>query len=258
MGTSTKVVIITGAGSGIGKASALRFSEAGYKVFVSDLNEESAVKTCQFIKEMGGEAKPQVTDVSDLGSCQSMAQAAFSAWGRVDALVANAGIQLGGSLLETEESDWDKIINVNLKGVAFSCKTVLPLMRESSEGSIVITSSVNAVRGKPGMAIYDMTKASVLGLMRNLAVEYGGEGIRVNAVCPGDTLTEFHIDKMKSQGITFEQIQEMTAGYALLGRAGKPSEIANAIHFLASDEASFITGQAICVDGGFTVTGGGQ
>ena len=122
----------------------------------------------------------------------------------------------------------------------------------------VINSSINTVRGKAGMAIYDMSKAAVLALTRNLAVEYGALGIRVNAVCPGDTLTEFHINKMAEKGVGVDQLREMTQGYALLGRAGEPSEIANAIHFLASDEASFITGQTLPVDGGFSVTGGGK
>ncbi len=220
------VAVVTGAGSGIGKACSFRFA--------------------------------QTTDVSATESCELLAEKVLNKWGGIDVLVANADVQIGGSLLEATEDDWDRIIGINLKGVAYSCKAVLPTMIEQASGAIVINSSINAVRGKAGMAIYDMSKAAVLALTRNLAVEHGASGIRVNAVCPGDTLTEFHIDKMAEKGVGVDQLREMTQGYALLGRAGEPSEIANAIYFLAGDEASFITGQALCVDGGFSVTGGGN
>lgn len=252
-----EVAIVTGAGSGIGRASAIRLAQAGCRVLVADMNGEAAAAVCEQIAESGQEAVAQIVDVANAASCEAMAKAALDRWGRVDLLVANAGVQIAGSLLESTEPDWDRIIGVNLKGVAYSCKAVLPIMLRQEQGSIVIVSSINAVRGKAGMAIYDMSKAGVLGLTRNLAVEHGASGIRVNAVCPGDTLTEFHLDKMEQQGIGVEQIHEMTKGYGLLGRVAEPAEIANAISFLAGDEASFITGQTLCVDGGFSVTGGG-
>ena len=121
-----------------------------------------------------------------------------------------------------------------------------------------MTASVNAVTGSAGMAIYDASKAGVLALMRNLAVEHGAQGIRVNAVCPGNTITDFHINRMAEKGIDIEQIREMTKGYGLLGRAAEPSEIADAIYFLASEQAAFITGQALPVDGGFSLASGTQ
>ena len=121
-------------------------------------------------------------------------------------------------------------------------------------GSIVIVSSINAIVGSAGMTVYDMSKAAVLALMRSLATEYGEEGIRVNAVSPGNTITDFHINRMAEKGVSVEQIHEMTRGYGVLGRAAEPEEIANAILFLASDEASFITGQALAVDGGNTAS----
>ena len=251
-----EVAIVTGAGSGIGRACALRFAQAGCAVVVADLNEEGALDTCSQIAKNGGAAIARVVDITSEDSCAAMAQSALDQWGRIDTLVANAGVQIGGSLLDATAEQWDTIWGVNSRGTANSCKAVLPAMLERARGAIVINSSINAVTGSAGMAIYDMSKAAVLALTRSLAVEYGGQGIRVNAVCPGNTITDFHINKMAQKGVSLEELREMTKGYALLQRAAEPSEIANAMYFLASDEASFITGQALCVDGGYSVTGG--
>ena len=251
---SAKVAIITGSGAGIGKACALRFAHAGFNVVVSDVAQATAESTCKSIEDNGGKAIACRADVSSEKDCQSVSEAALSAWGRIDVLVPNAGVQIAGSLLETEEADWEKILGVNLKGVAYSCKAVLPNMMKNQSGAIVINSSINALFGSAGMAIYDMSKAGALALMRNLAVEYGKHGIRVNAVCPGNTITDFHINNMAKKGISVEQLREMTRGYGLLDRAAEPEEIANIMYFLASDESSFITGQAIIADGGFSVT----
>lgn len=253
--TQRKVVIVTGAASGIGRASALRFAQAGCAVMVSDLNEAGATDTCRQIVENGGEALAQVTNIALEESCNEMAKSALDRWGRIDYLVANAGVQIGGSLLDATEDDWQTILGVNSVGTARCCKAVLPSMIDQGSGAIVINSSINAVTGSPGMAVYDMSKAAVLALTRSLAAEYGEKGIRVNAVCPGNTITDFHINNLAEKGISVEQIREMTKGYALLQRAAEPSEIANAIYFLASDEASFVTGQSLCVDGGYSVTG---
>lgn len=251
-----KVAIVTGAGSGIGRACALRFFRAGYAVMASDLNEDSALKTCAQITSSGGKAVAQHTDIASESSCQAMAQSAIDQWGRIDVLVANAGVQIGGGLLQATREQWDAIIGVNAAGTAYSCKAVLPAMVAQSRGAIVINASINAVRGSASMTLYDMSKAAVLALARSLAVGYGESGIRVNAVCPGNTITDFHINTLAKKGICLEQIREMTSGYGLLKRAAEPAEIANAIYFLASEEASFITGQTLCVDGGFSVTGG--
>ena len=252
-----QVAIVTGAGSGIGRACALRFTQAGYAVLVADLDMRGALATVENIEAAGGDAVALQVDVASGENCEAMAAAAIEKWGRIDALVANAGVQIGGSLLESTEQDWDRIMGVNSRGTALSCHAVLPSMMAQGSGAIVINASINAVRGSAGMAIYDMSKAAVLALVRSLAVEHGGQGIRVNGVCPGNTITDFHINNMAKQGIDLEQLREMTRGYALLGRAAEPEEIANAIYFLASQEASFITGQTLCVDGGFSVTGGG-
>ena len=250
-----QTAVITGAGAGIGKACACHFANQGYRVVVTDIDADRAAQAIAEINEAGGEAIGVTGDISLEETAQEIREKTLGAWGRIDVLVANAGIQTGGSLLDTGERDWDRVIAVNLKGVAHSCKSVLPAMREQQHGAIVIVSSVNALVGSAGMAMYDASKAAVLALMRNLAVENGKYGIRVNAVCPGATITDYHLQRAASKGITAQQLRENTQGYALLGRAAEPEEIAGAIYFLASAEASFITGQTLCVDGGFSVTG---
>jgi len=255
MSDRSEVAVITGAGSGIGKACALRFARDGVRVLISDIDSDALRTVSRQITGEGGQCLCVTADVADFGACERTAQQALATWGRIDMLVANAGVQIGGSLLEASEHDWDTILAVNLKGVAYSCKAVIPAMTEQGCGSIVIVSSVNALVGSAGMAIYDMSKAGVLALMRSLATQYGARGIRVNAVCPGNTLTDFHLDKMAKKGVSADQIREMTRGYALLGRIAEPLEIANAIYFLASEQASFITGHTLAVDGGYSITG---
>ena len=253
-----QTAVITGAGAGIGRACAGYFATQGYRVAVADIDPERVAKTTAEITGSGGEAIGIAGDISLEDTAREIRDKSLGAWGRVDVLVANAGIQTGGSLLDTGERDWDRIMAVNLKGVAHSCKSVLPAMREQQQGSIVIVSSVNATVGSAGMAMYDASKAAVLALMRNLAVENGEYGIRVNAVCPGATLTDYHLDRAADQGMTPEQLREVTRGYGLLRRAAEPEEIASAIGFLASDQASFITGQTLFVDGGFSVAANRQ
>jgi len=248
-------VVITGAGSGIGKACALRFAESGWQVAISDINSEALEAVSGQITARRGECISVCTDIANLPACEKLAQSTLSAWGRIDSLVANAGVQIGGSLLDASEEDWTKILGVNLKGAAHSCKAVIPAMLEQGSGAIVLVSSINALVGSPGMAIYDMSKAGILALMRSLATEFGLRGIRVNSVCPGNTLTDFHINNMARKGITPDQIREMTRGYGLLGRIAEPVEVANAIYFLADEQSSFITGHALVIDGGFSVTG---
>ena len=249
-----QTAVITGAGAGIGKACARYFANQGYRVVVTDIDPDRAAQAIAEITEAGSEAIGVTGDISLEDTARDIREKTLGAWGRIDVLVANAGIQTGGSLLDTGERDWDRVIAVNLKGVAHSCKSVLPAMREQQHGAIVIVSSVNALVGSAGMAMYDASKAAVLALMRNLAVENGEYGIRVNGVCPGATITDYHLQRAAGKGISAQQLRETARGYGLLGRAAEPEEIAGAIYFLASAEASFITGQTLFVDGGFSVT----
>ena len=252
------VAVITGAGAGIGRACAGYFAKQGYRVVIADIDPERVAKASAEITGSGAEAIGITGDISLEETASATRDKTLDEWGRIDALVANAGIQAGGSLLDTGEQDWDKVLAVNLKGVAHSCKSVLPVMREQRSGAIVIVSSVNAAVGSAGMAMYDASKAAVLALMRNLAVENGGYGIRVNAVAPGATLTDYHLQRAADKAMTPQQLREAARGYGLLGRAAEPEEIAGAIFFLASNQASFITGQTLFADGGFSVNGNRQ
>jgi meso-butanediol dehydrogenase/(S,S)-butanediol dehydrogenase/diacetyl reductase len=252
---SGRVALITGAAAGIGRACAELFAERGYRVALADRDEARLGAAGSAIEKKGGEAMALPFDIADRAACEDAADRIVRTWGHIDALVANAGIQVGGSLLETADRDWQRILAVNLNGTAYSARAVIPAMLARGSGAIVIVSSVNALVGTTGMAVYDMSKAAALGLTRSLAAEYGPRGIRVNAVCPGNTLTDFHLDAMARKGLSADDVRQMTRGYGLLGRIAEPPEIARAIAFLAGDDASFITGQALAVDGGFSVAG---
>lgn len=256
MSSDAKVAIVTGGGAGIGKACVLRFAKEGMRVVIADLSEEDGQQTCELVRNSGGEVIFRQANVAREADCQAAAQAALNAWGRIDILVANAGARVRGGLLEATEQDWETIIGVNLKGVAYSCKAVLPAMIKQQSGAIVITSSANALVGRANMPLYDATKAAVLSLTRSLAVAHGQDGIRVNAICPGYTMTDFHERAAKTRGISPEQLREQNVGYGLLGKPAEPHQLASAIYFMASEDASNITGQTLMVDGGLSVTSG--
>lgn len=223
---------------------------------VSDISQDDGERTLALIRERSGQALFCYADVARQADCHTFAQAALAAWGRIDALIANAGVQMSGSLLDADESEWDKILGVNLKGVGYSCRAVLPAMIQQQSGALVIISSLNAAVGVAHMPIYDASKAGVLGLMRSLAVAHGKDGIRVNAIGPGATLTDFHVRRAATQGMSADDLREKTRGYGLLGRVAEPEQIASAVYFMASDDASNITGQFLLIDGGASLTGG--
>jgi NAD(P)-dependent dehydrogenase (short-subunit alcohol dehydrogenase family) len=252
--TTGAVVLISGAGAGIGRACALRFATDGWRVLVLDRDERRAARVVEEIQAQGGDAAAVHGDVSQAAVSQSAVQTALTRWGHIDAVVANAGIQTAGRLLDTSDEDWRQVLAVNLDGVAHLCRAALPSLIAQHRGAIVIISSVNALQAVAGMAAYDTSKAAVIGLGRQLAVEHGRDGVRVNVICPGNTITDYHIDRLAAKGIGVEKIRELTRGYGLLGRAAEPHEIAAAVRFLAGDEASFITGQVLAVDGGFTAS----
>ncbi len=254
---NTPVAIVTGGASGIGRATCLRFALEGYNIVVADLDTKAGNATVNEIIDNDGNAIFVATDVSNEQSCIDLATKAVKKWGQIDVLVANAGVQIGGDLLTATEADWNRILGVNLKGVAYCCRAALPHMIRKNAGAIVITSSNNAFVGCPDMAIYDASKAALLALTRSLACKHGADGIRVNAICPGATVTDFHEKKAAETGVSPAELREMTKGYGLIGRAAEPSEIASVIHFLASADASFVTGQAIIADGGASVTAAG-
>ena len=253
MSSGSRIVVITGAGSGIGKACAARFAAAGDSLVVVDRDEEAGRQTAASLVERGVAAIFCHADVSRESDCNEAARKAIDRFGRIDVLVANAGIRAFGTILEATEDDWDRMLAVNLKGVNFSCKAVLPQMIEQNSGAIVLIGSTTAMTGRTNMPIYDVTKFGILSLNRSLAATYGKFGIRVNTVCPSKTITEFHLKKAKAEGLSPRKLRAQFEDYGLLGRAAEPEEIAAAVYFMASDEASFITGQHLMVDGGYSI-----
>ena len=241
-----KTCLITGGGAGIGRACAERFRQAGYNVATLDVAPGDASTSG---------ADHFHCDVSDPEAAHAAVNLALQRYGRVDALIANAGIQTAGRAIETTEEVWRRVIGVNLQGAFNVCRAALPSMIDGGGGAIVMVASTNALVSPGGMTAYDASKAGILGLTRSLAAEHGRDGVRVNAVCPGATLTGHHIKAAAARGQSEAQLREHTKGYALLGRVAEPYEIANAIYFLASDQASFITGATLVVDGGATARG---
>ena len=256
MSTDTRVAIVTGGGAGIGRACCLRFAAREWCVLIADVSEDDGHAAQELITQRGGQAVFCPGNVANEDHCHTWAKTALQEWGRVDALVANAAARVSGSILDATEEDWKTIVDVNLKGVAYCCKVVLPAMREQRSGAIVIISSANALVGRANMPLYDATKAGVLSLTRSLAVAHGRDGIRVNAVCPGFTITDYHERKAAARGISPEELRKRREGYGLLGRPAEPDEIAAAVCFLSADDASHITGQTLLVDGGRSVKSG--
>jgi meso-butanediol dehydrogenase/(S,S)-butanediol dehydrogenase/diacetyl reductase len=253
---NSRVVIVTGGGAGIGKACSVRFADEGWRVLIADISQADGEHAAAQIRSRGGDVIFCAGDVAVESECHAFARAALEAWGRIDALVANAGVQISGSLLDATDAEWQTILGVNLRGVGNSCKAVLPAMIEQQSGAIVIISSLNAAVGVAHMPIYDASKAGVLGLMRSLAVAHGKNGIRVNAIGPGATVTDFHIRRAAERGLSADELRDKTRGYGLLGRAAEPEQIASVVYFMASEDASNVTGQFLLADGGASLTGG--
>lgn len=245
-----KVAIITGSGSGIGKAAALIFAREGAKVIVADIDESAANKTVEEIGANGWEAIPIQVDVTNESQVKQMVQTVQGKFGKLDVLFNNAGMQNIGTVAEVAEEDWDKVFDVNVKSVLFCSKYAIPLMIESGGGSIINVGSVAGVVGVPKLAAYCAAKGAVIALTRNMALDLAAQKIRVNCINPGTTLTPL-IQELLKMDDTEEKRKARIAKYPI-GRFGHPDEIAAAALFLASDEASFSTGSALHVDGGMT------
>ena len=245
-----KVAIITGSGSGIGKAAALMFAREGAKVMVADIDEPSAKKTVEEIEAQGGESTLFQVDVTKESQVKQMIEATEERFGRLNVLFNNAGMQNIGSILEVKEEDWDKVFAVNVKSIFLCSKHAVPLMIQNGEGSIINVASVAGVVGVPKLAAYCAAKGAVVLLTKNMALDLAPHNIRVNCIVPGTTLTPLIQDLLKTDD-TEEKRRARLAKYPI-GRYGKPEEIAAAALFLASDEASFVTGSSLVVDGGMT------
>lgn len=242
-----KVALITGGGSGIGRATAQLFCEEGAIVVVADSNPETGGETAELIRTAGGEAIFVHADVSRFDQVQQMVQATVDAFGRIDLVFNNAGILLRGSVTETEEEEWDRVMAVNLKSVYLVSKCAIPHMIAAGGGSIInMSSSTGAHLAGPGAAAYITSKGGVALLTKCMAIDCARYGIRVNCVCPGPTDTP-----MLAKTLSEQQLKDFAATLPV-GRLASPREIAEAVLFLASDEASFVTGLAMAVDGGQT------
>jgi len=250
MRLENKVTIVTGAGKGIGWGIATVFSKEGAKVVVVDWDEEAGKKTAEEIRQAGGDALFVNCDVSNEEQVKAMVQATLDKYGRIDVLVNNAGIGVYKPLLEATSEDWDRCLAVNLKGVFLCSKYTIPHMQAVGKGAIVNISSVHAHATVNGVAPYAASKGGITALTRNMAIDYG-PAIRVNAIAPGWVLTPLIQSIFDSYDDPAEQ-QRLVEQRQVMKRIGRPEDIGYAAAFLASDEASFITGTQLFVDGGLT------
>ncbi|TDD33891.1 SDR family oxidoreductase [Actinomadura sp. KC06] len=239
-----RTILITGGGSGIGLATAERLLNSGANVVLAGRND-LRLKTAAAELDNGDRVLAAPADVSDTRDLDGLAEQIKARFGRLDGVFANAGIGVNAPAAQLAEADFDSVVSTNLKGVYFTVQKALPLLNDG--GAIVLNSSWTAHAGVPGSSVYAATKAAVLHLTRTLATETAGRGIRVNAVTPGHVLTDMF------NAITgSDEVREMFRAQVALGRLGLPEDIANAVHFLLSDRASYITGQELVVDGGLT------
>jgi 2-hydroxycyclohexanecarboxyl-CoA dehydrogenase len=251
-----KAALVTGGGGGIGAACAQLFCAEGAAVMLVDASAEALARTAAALREQMADARVEclVADVADAARAEVAVRQALRAFGRLDVLVNNAAMRNYAALADARPEDWQAMVGVNLIGSANYCRAALPALRRAGgKGSIVNVSSCYAVTGRKGMGLYDATKAGMLAMTRTLAFEEAPNGVRANAVCPGSTLTDFHVDRAKAAGRSVEALKTQRQDTSLIGRWAAPEEIAWPILWLASDEASFITGTTLMVDGGLHI-----
>ena len=243
-----KVALVTGGASGIGRATALTFAREGAKLIVADMQEDGGQQTVHMIAEQGGTAIFVQTDVTQAAAVEALISQAVQTYGRLDCAHNNAGISGGGRALTAEyaEDTWHQVIAVNLTGVWLCMKYEIPQMLHQGGGVIVNTASVAGLIGARGLAAYVASKHGVVGLTKTAALEYAHQGIRVNCVCPGVIHTP-----MTARGLSDPERRRRIIASEPLGRVGTPEEVAEAVVWLCSDAASFVTGHTMTVDGGF-------
>ncbi|GDX32299.1 3-oxoacyl-[acyl-carrier-protein] reductase FabG [Actinomycetes bacterium] len=246
-----KACVVTGAGSGIGKATAFRLAEEGGKVVASDINFESVQKVADEILQKGGIAVAHETDVSDYLQCEDLISVCVKEFGTVHVVVNSAGVNIPGVFHEVKNDVIDKTLNVNLKGSMYTCRAAIPHMLEHRNGSLVNISSVNGIVSEPFLTVYSASKGGVVMLTKGIALDYAKEGVRCNAICPGWVDTPINYAHAEMMG-GLEKIYEEIGNFQPIGRPGEPIEIAHLALFLASDESSFMTGSIVSADGGMT------
>jgi NAD(P)-dependent dehydrogenase (short-subunit alcohol dehydrogenase family) len=249
-----RIALIPAAGSGMGRAGAIRFAQEGAHVWATDVREDAAQETVQQIHDAGGRATARQLDVTDLAAIRSVLDEIEREHDVLHVLYNHAGTP-GAAGLGASLEDWDVTVDVNMKSAYYATSYAVDLLRRADgKGSVIFTASVSALCGSPFSPLYSMAKAGIVGMVKALALALAEDGIRCNAICPASVATPMlrvFVDR-KNEGLTDEQLQEFVKRTVPLGRAAEPEEIANAALFLACDESSFITGVPLPVDGGFT------
>jgi NAD(P)-dependent dehydrogenase (short-subunit alcohol dehydrogenase family) len=243
-----KVCIVTGAGSGIGRATAIRFAEEGARVTCVDVNESSVREVAAGI---GGSAIAVGADVSDAQQVKAYTDATVERWGRLDVVFNNAGVNLPGIFHEASDEVVDRTLAVNVKGPIYGCRYAIPHMLRGGGGSLINTTSVNGLVAEPFLAIYATSKGAIVMLTKGIALDYAKQGIRCNAIAPGWVDTPINYAHAELLG-GLKEVYATIDSFQPIGRPGEPREIANVALFLASDESSFVTGSVIVADGGMT------
>lgn len=243
-----KIALVTGGASGIGRATALLFAREGAAVAIADINQSGRAVADEIVRS-GGRAIFEQADVTQAADCQRVVERTLAEVGGIHVLFNNAGIMRRASVVELSEDDWDRVMAVNVKSIFLVSREVIPIMAKAGGGSIINTASGWGLAGGPRAAVYCASKGAVVLLTKAMSVDHGGQNIRVNCICPGDTDTGMLRDEAKQLG-ELERVFLAESARRPLGRIGKPEEIAQAVLYLASDASSFVTGTALIVDGG--------
>jgi 2-keto-3-deoxy-L-fuconate dehydrogenase len=250
MKLADRVAVITGGGSGIGRATAVLFAGEGARIAIVDRDEAGAKETARLVEAVGGKALVRIGDVGKVGAADADAKAILGAWGRVDILMTAAGFSCGGTVTTTDPVDWDAVINVNIGGTWLWSRAVIPAMQKQKKGSIVTVGSQLALAGGRFSSAYIAAKGAILSLTRTMALDYAADGIRVNAIAPGAVETP-----MLARGFGRRPdpsaAKESSRQRHAMQRFGQPQEVAQAALYLASDASSFSTGTTLVVDGGW-------
>lgn len=245
---SGKTALITGAGSGIGRATAIAFAAEGANVIACDVDDAGGEATVATIRNGGAEAEFVHADVSRAADCAAMVDRAVKRFGRLDVAFNNAGINVAvAPIADIDEATWQRIVGINLTGVFLSMKAEIPAMKRNGGGAIINTASVGGLIGTAGVTAYCATKHGVVGLTKSAALDYIKDGIRINAICPGGTRTAMLEEWFKNP-----DVERAAVAGTPIGRMADPAEIARSVLFLASDESSFMVGHALVADGGLT------
>lgn len=247
---ATKVVVVTGASHGIGRASALRFAAEGATVAIADVRDADGERVAMECTEAGGVGHYYHCDVTDARQVQTAVDRIVDELGTIDVVHANAGRLRAGTVLETDLEEWSRTMTVNVTGIYLVIRAAVPAMVKQGRGAIVTTGSISGLFGEPALTAYTASKAAVVNMTRSMAIDFAVSGVRVNCVCPGWVDTGFNDPQFEHDKMSDKDIAELIERTVPLKRQGVPEEMAAAVAFLASDDASYITGQTIVVDGG--------